>query len=186
MYAHLSRIAVSPGQSVVAGSLVGAVGATGLATGPHLDYGLKLTTGYSKALDLTTSTPVCNLTLGTGNDNDAQATPSNVCDNNTYTFTSAGSQAIQNNNAFKKDPGIGVLALNGGDSGPVANIKVLIYDSSNKLLATVSTDQDGWYMWQYKYTGKAATFTVKLPTYNLSQTVMLKSNGFLVVSFTAP
>ena len=28
--------------------------------------------------------------------------------------------------------------------------------------------------------------TVKLPTYNLSQTVMLKSNGFLVVSFTVP
>jgi hypothetical protein len=152
----------------------------------HLDYGLELTTGYSKALDLTTGTPVCDLTLGTGNDNDAQATPSNVCDNNTYTFTSAGSQTIQNNNAFKKDPGIGGLALNGGDSGPVANVKVLIYDSSNKLLATVYTDQDGWYMWQYKYTGRADTFTVKLPAFNKAQTVTLKSNGFLVVNFTVP
>ena len=41
-------------------------------------------------------------------------------------------------------------------------------------------------MWQYKYTGKAATFTVKLPKYNLLQPVTLKSNGFLVVNFTVP
>ena len=44
MYAHLSRIGVRPGQSVVAGSLVGAVGATGLATGPHLHFELRLGT----------------------------------------------------------------------------------------------------------------------------------------------
>ena len=71
-------------------------------------------------------------------------------------------------------------------TNPLPNVKVQIYDSSNKLLATVYTDQDGWYMWQYKYTGKAATFTVKLPSYNLSQAVTLKSNGFLLVNFTVP
>ena len=42
MYAHLSRIAVRPGQSVVAGTPVGAVGATGFATGPHLHFELRL------------------------------------------------------------------------------------------------------------------------------------------------
>jgi peptidoglycan hydrolase-like protein with peptidoglycan-binding domain len=42
MYAHLSRIFVRSGQSVVAGSSVGAVGATGLATGPHLHFELRL------------------------------------------------------------------------------------------------------------------------------------------------
>jgi murein DD-endopeptidase MepM/ murein hydrolase activator NlpD len=42
MYAHLSRIAVRPGQAVVAGSLVGAVGSTGFATGPHLHFELRL------------------------------------------------------------------------------------------------------------------------------------------------
>src|SRR5439155_22431434 len=117
--------------------------------------------------------PTCNLTTGPGNDNDANGTLTtgttatlNVCDNNTYMFSSVGTQTIQNNNAFKKDPGIGGLVLYNSDGDPVPNVTVKIYDSSNKLLATVSTDQDGWYTWQYKYTGKAAMFTVKLPAYN--------------------
>lgn len=37
-YAHLSRIHVRNGQKVTQGRRIGAVGATGLATGPHLDY----------------------------------------------------------------------------------------------------------------------------------------------------
>jgi hypothetical protein len=37
-YDHLSRIAVQPGQEVRTGEAIGAVGATGLVTGPHLHW----------------------------------------------------------------------------------------------------------------------------------------------------
>ena len=42
MYAHLSSIAVRPGQRVRTGSLLGRVGSTGFATGPHLHFELRL------------------------------------------------------------------------------------------------------------------------------------------------
>jgi murein DD-endopeptidase MepM/ murein hydrolase activator NlpD len=38
LYGHLSRIHVRVGQRVSQGDVIGAVGMTGLATGPHLDY----------------------------------------------------------------------------------------------------------------------------------------------------
>jgi murein DD-endopeptidase MepM/ murein hydrolase activator NlpD len=38
LYGHLSRVRVRAGQRVQQGDVIGAVGMTGLATGPHLDY----------------------------------------------------------------------------------------------------------------------------------------------------
>jgi len=45
MFAHLSQISVSPGQSVKTGDIVGYVGNTGYSTGPHLHYTLYVSDG---------------------------------------------------------------------------------------------------------------------------------------------
>lgn len=60
MYMHLSRILVHPGQKVEQGQRIGLVGATGLATGPHLDFRVLQHGSYRnfEALNLPPAVPV--------------------------------------------------------------------------------------------------------------------------------
>ena len=56
-YMHLSSMAVRAGQRVGQGDLIGRVGMTGLATGPHLDYRVKLRGAAINPLTLLRSLP---------------------------------------------------------------------------------------------------------------------------------
>ena len=120
----------------------------------HIDYGLKGTTGYAKGGP-------------SGNDAvDMTTLAVRIPDEQPYNFTdtNGGNVTITSINSFKKDPGISGFLINKQTGNPLANTGVEIYQGTN-LEATVYTDADGWYMWQYEGTGTVSTYTVKPMNY---------------------
>lgn len=166
--------------STVETIVTGKIPETGLVyVTTHLDYGLKQTGGWTK-----------------GTKNQAIKSPVTILDPQGYGFSftpneDAGatlSETVYSRNTFKSNPGFaGVVTTDTGGTG-LPNVEVQIYDPNNILLGTVKTDTNGEYLFTYKYTGKAANFTLRLPGYPavVPQTVTLKSNSFAVVNFTLP
>ena len=62
-YAHLNNIGVRGGQSVVAGTQIGTVGSTGISSGNHLDFRIKVNGSY---VDPTTYKPTAAQTGNAG------------------------------------------------------------------------------------------------------------------------
>jgi hypothetical protein len=141
----------------------------------HLDYGYKKTLGG----------------LSKDASNDASGSSVTICDLTNYMFSVSVSESwtdsdtVQNRNVFKRDPGF-VGLITDSEGNPIEGVKVQIYGPDGKLLATVYTDKDGWYFYNYKYTGKAASFTIKLPEYNKTATVTIKSNSLTKTDFIIP
>jgi hypothetical protein len=135
----------------------------------HLDYGLKKIIG--------------ELVKDASNNADP------ILDDQSYTFSVSGvisdSNTVKNVNVFKRDPGFAGLVTDTAGN-PCEGVKVEIYGPNGALLATVHTDKDGWYFYTYKHTGKTATFTIKLPDYNLQQSALLKANSVVVLNFELP
>ncbi len=170
----------------------GSVPSTGLAyVTIHLDYGLKKTTGWQQAIDLTTLLgPDTNLDgtpdgFGSGPVSVKGGTPANV-NGQDYTFSASFgptlSSRVYSTNTFKKNPGVSGMTVT-TNGKPKAGVVVRLLGSAGNLIASASTDQDGFYQIKYKHTGKAATFTVALPGYNQVQTITLKANGSALVLF---
>ena len=135
----------------------------------HLDDGLKKTTGWDRTiLDAATLPPV---TLN-------QCQP--------YQFTVSGDltdgTTVRSWNEFKKNPGSAGNLLQNGTGNPKPNVKVHLL-LNGKIVGTAITDSDGVWQISYKHTGKAQDYVLRLPDFNLQQTITLKANGFVIVNF---
>jgi uncharacterized repeat protein (TIGR01451 family) len=136
----------------------------------HLDYGLKgITTSCARDdADAIGCDPVGNIP----NHQDYE-----FC----FSDDGSGCTTIESINEFKRINGVAGLVV-GANGEPLAGSTVQIWQGT-KLWKTVVTDQDGWYMALFKYTGKATTFTVKWISLGVQASVTLKSNGFAQVNY---
>jgi murein DD-endopeptidase MepM/ murein hydrolase activator NlpD len=62
VYAHLSRVDVRVGQAVTQGQRIGAVGATGWATGPHLHFEFRINGVFRNPVEVARASPAVTLT----------------------------------------------------------------------------------------------------------------------------
>jgi len=148
----------------------------------HLDYGPKGTTGYTKGGTLNNDAVSCTNTAAVL-----------IPDMQNYAFslggTISGSSTISSCNAFKKNPGVGGLLTSTTTTYEVPGAAAVLKDAKGAALVNALTDEDGWYILSYKYTGKATTFYVTVTPPGKpaqTQTITLKANGYVEADFTTP
>jgi len=150
----------------------GTFDSTGLAyIRVHMDFDLKGTLPWTKSgTDAVSGAPLPAITI-------------NSPETWLFSDSEGGGANLQSVNVFKRDPGIAGLVLD-QYGNPLAGVNVKIFDAKNVQKANLTTDTDGWYMWTMKYSGKTVTYTVRLPAYNLSQTITMAAKYFVIVNFT--
>ena len=87
----------------------------------------------------------------------------------------------------EKDAGFGGVVRNSFEDPAPLSTKVKISGPGvNNVI--VLTDDNGYYTYLYKYTGKSVTFTISLPDYPTvaAKQFTVKSNSFVVTNFTIP
>jgi hypothetical protein len=173
-------------------TVTGKVPATGLAyVTIHLDYALKRTGSWKMpgtyTLNPVTNTSVADVLNQTG----FGSGPVTIHGYEVYNFArTVGSDTSTTTpssfNEFKKFAGFMGFVTSKSTGNAVTNAKVVIYNPYGKVLATVYTDADGYYMYAYKHTAKSATYTVKLPVWAKSVAITVKANGLAAIDFETP
>jgi hypothetical protein len=140
----------------------------------HLDYGLLKTYSWERSGET-----AVNKGLGL-----KILEPQNYI----FSFTSGAvtdTETAQSVNEFKKVAGF--LGLVTGDCPDgYEGVEIDIYKVGvEQPIGTTLTDEDGYYLFPYKHTGKAAKYVIKVPEFGLFQEVTLKSNGFIIADFDA-
>ena len=147
----------------------------------HLDYGLKGSVGYGQ--NATSDATACGKTTIL------------VPNLHPYTFSVSGdangSAIISSYNTFKKNPGVGGLAQSQTTTLSVAGATATLKDSKGGLLASGVTDQDGWYLLNYKATGKSTSYYITLTPPKgagspQTKSITLKANGYVEANYLTP
>ena len=147
----------------------------------HLDYGLKASTGYGQ--NGATDATACG------------STGILVPNGQPYTFSVSGaahdSSTVSSYNIFKKNPGTGGLAQSQTTTFSVPGATAALKDAKGTVLGTGVTDQDGWYLINYRATGKGTSYYLTLTPPKgagaaQTQTISLKANGYVEADFTTP
>jgi hypothetical protein len=177
-------------------TVTGLMPATGtMYVGVHLAYGLTTTTGWTLGTShsVGANTYIDAVNSGLGVTAHAPAGSGTCADGQPYQFSVAsgatvlGTDTPYSENIFKKSVGAAGTVVQLSNGLPVVGATLTLYgpNSGTTVAATATTDGDGAYYLDYKYTGSAATFIVKASygTWSQSQTITLKANGFQIVNF---
>jgi hypothetical protein len=143
----------------------------------HLDYGLKKTTSWAMDLaDAQAPYDALNAEFGEVLGEQSYA----------FSYTNGGGGDTRNPksfNEFKKNPGSAGTATQKDTGNPKAGVRVELRNPTGTVVQNSVTDSDGFFMMNYKHTGKAAVYKVKLPDFAVEQSITLKANGFVIVNF---